>query len=68
MIGTTTTVKVLAGLFATGLLFFAIKGPEQPQKAQAYSSKNIRLDKECLSKLRDTAYQKSGQIIEKMKK
>lgn len=68
MIGTTTTVKVLAAVFTAGLLFFAVKGPEptSSSKAQSYNTKNIRLDDECLSKLRDTAFVKSGEVLAKI--
>lgn len=63
----TTTAKIMAGLFTAGLILFGVKGPEQPCKSHSYSSvKTTRLDNECLSKLRDTAYMKSGEVMAKL--
>lgn len=66
MTTTTTTFKVIAAIVFP-LLFWGASKTQPPVRTQKpYAS--MRMDDECLQKLRDTAFLKSGEVLTKIRK
>ena len=66
MTTTTTTFKVMTALITTTLFFWGSAGTPQ-QREVPQKTHTIRMDEECLQKLRDTAFYKSGEVMAKIK-